>query len=162
MFSGWFKFITFIVPFISIITTSALPQVIRHESQRLGIPGLEKWSHRANRCPPNGVNTENHNLLEQRHHIWKLGMNRWWGKETWNATELKEAPGRKVWGFKTPGDPVLAGSLNIFVSFTSRSLTRSSEWVSEKCLCLAGRGGKSHFEIRWNTLLLTRVAFRRN
>ena len=40
--SGWFKHITFSVNFISIIITSAPPQIIRHQILEVGDPWLEK------------------------------------------------------------------------------------------------------------------------
>ena len=46
--SGWFKSATFIVHFISIVITSAPPQVIRLRSQRLGTPALEGLVDRLN------------------------------------------------------------------------------------------------------------------
>ena len=48
MVSGWFKHITFIVHFISIIIASAPPQIFRQKPPRLGTPDINdvscKWS----------------------------------------------------------------------------------------------------------------------
>ena len=41
MVSGCFKRVTFIVHFISMIIASALPQIIRLRSWKLGTPALE-------------------------------------------------------------------------------------------------------------------------
>ena len=48
MDSGWFKHFTFIVHFISILITSAPPQIFRQKHPRLGTPDINdvscKWS----------------------------------------------------------------------------------------------------------------------
>lgn len=79
----------------------------------------------------------------------------------WRTAESSVWP---AWETQTPGD-LVRGDPHTFVSFTSRSSTGSSQWISEKNLfTFPSRGGEKEVleDARVFTFFSTRPALRRN